>query len=85
MSLKDETAVLEQININRINWGDSEGLYEGSVVFANNLGTIKLKLTPEISNGILAVVSKELINTTKVVANQLDAAVMASTKMLSAK
>jgi len=85
MSLKNETAVLEQININRINWGDSEGLYEGSVVFANNLGTIKLKLTPEISNGILAVVSKELINTTKVVANQLDAAVIASTKMLSAK
>jgi hypothetical protein len=85
MSLKNETAVLEQININRINWGDSEGLYEGSVVFANNLGTIKLKLTPEISNGILAVVSKELINTTKVVANQLDAAVLASTKMLSAK
>jgi hypothetical protein len=55
-------------------YSDQAGQYTGRVTFENERkGVVKLSLSPELSNRILAVVADELVATSRMVAMELTA------------
>lgn len=65
---KEQNWRLESIKIERINWGDDEGKYKGTIIFRNETADqFTFQLNPTLANAYL-----ELIKDTVVLsANQL--------------
>ena len=76
---------LESLQINRMGWGKNEGMLEGHIVFKNRNGEVKLLLNDEVSNRLLAIVAEGVVESSKMIANDLPAAVITANPALENK
>lgn len=53
--------ILKSIYIAIEEWGDKKGRYTGNAVFASGVGELKVNLTPETSDKVLAVLAEQLV------------------------
>lgn len=70
--------ILERLSIHRRDYGELEGKFIGTVEFNGQTGSVKLVLTPDLSERLLAVIADELEAVAKEAANSLRIEVVAS-------
>lgn len=67
---------LESLNITRVAWGDNAGKLDGNIMFKNPKGKVQIILSDSAAQRILEICAEGLVETAKIVANELTAEII---------